>query len=57
MTGGPNEMCENVKNVLLAMTPVMGLVRDLGEGVKTGVLAAGAYYTCSNLHTPMRYTW
>jgi len=57
LTGGPNETCETVKNVLVAMTPVMGLLRDTSEGVKTGILAAASYVTCYNLHTPLRFTF
>ena len=54
LTGGPHETCETVKTALLAMTPVMGLLRDTGEGLKTGLLAGAAYLTCYNLYTPMR---
>jgi len=57
LTGGPHETCETVKTALLAMTPVMGLLRDTGEGLKTGLLAGAAYLTCYNLHTPMRFTF
>ena len=57
LTGGPNETCETVKTALLALTPVVGLLRDTGEGVRTGVLAAAAHLTCARLHTPLGFTY
>ena len=57
LTGGPHENCQTAKNVLLAMTPVMGLLRDTTEGVKTGLLAAVTHYACGRLETPLRFTF
>ena len=57
LTGGPDENCQTVKNVLVGLTPVIGLLRDTSEGVKTGLLAALAHYTCSRLETPLRFTF
>ena len=39
LTGGPNETCETVKNVLVGMIPVVGLLRESNEAVKTGIMA------------------
>ena len=57
LTGGPHENCQTVKTALLAMTPVMGLLRDTTEGVKTGLLAAVSHYVCQKLETPLRFTF
>ena len=46
-----------MKNVLLAMAPVMGLLKDAGEGIKTGVLAGITHYACQQLQTPMKFTF
>ena len=47
LTGGPNENCETVKNVLFGLTPVMALLKDSTEGLKTGVLAGLTSLLCS----------
>ena len=54
LTGGPNETCETVKNVLVGMIPVVGLLRESNEAVKTGIMALAAHFTCYNLQTPMK---
>jgi len=55
LTGGPNENCETVKNVLFGLTPVMALLKDSTEGLKTGVLAGLTSLLCSRLAEPMRF--
>jgi len=57
LTGGPNQNCETVKNVLFAMTPVMGLLRDSTEGLKTGVIAGLTQFVCYKLNEPLRFTF
>lgn len=57
LTGGPNQNCETVKNVLFAMTPVMGLLRDSTEGIKTGVIAGLTQFVCYKLNEPLRFTF
>lgn len=54
LTGGPNETCETVKSVLVGMVPVMGLLRESSDAIKTGIMALAAHLTCHNLQTPMR---
>ena len=55
LTGGPNETCETVKSVLVGMVPVMGLLRESSDAIKTGIMALAAHLTCHNLQTPMRW--
>jgi len=57
LTGGPNQNCETVKNVLFAMTPVMGLLKDSTEGIKTGVIAGLTQFVCYKLNTPLTFTF
>eukprot|EP00092_Neocalanus_flemingeri_P026565 GFUD01028790.1.p1 GENE.GFUD01028790.1~~GFUD01028790.1.p1 ORF type:complete len:475 (+),score=82.08 GFUD01028790.1:64-1488(+) len=57
LTGGPNQNCETVKNVLFAMTPVIGLLKDTTEGIKTGVIAGLTQFVCYKLNEPLRFTF
>jgi len=57
LTGGPNQNCETVKNVLFAMTPVMGLLKDSTEGIKTGVIAGLTQFVCYKLNQPLKFTF
>jgi len=57
LTGGPNQNCETVKNVLFAMTPVMALLRDSTEGLKTGAVAGITQFVCYKLNEPLRFTF
>lgn len=57
LTGGPNESCETVKNVLFGMTPVMALLRDSSEGIKTGIIAGATQFICYKLNEPLKFTF
>ena len=39
------------------MTPVMGLLRDSTEGIKTGVIAGLTQFVCYKLNEPLRFTF